>query len=140
MRDGEASVSPMEKLDLAGSLEHKLEVRDRLNLAGSVELGVSARGLGPGWGLGPRVCTSGGALEGNGKMLRGNSAMLAAPSSRCGGRALNVATKALALKASAPSGERKQPGAVGACGETNVSQKVKNTSRPARGGGGGSGT
>ena len=89
-RDEEASVSPMEMLNLAGGLEDELQVWDT---------GVSCRGLGPGWGLGPRVRTGGGALEGNGNILRGNSAMLAAPSSRCGGRALRVAMKALALKA-----------------------------------------
>ena len=48
MRDGEASVSRMEKLNLADSSEDKLEVWDT---------GVSGRGLGPGWGLGPRVRT-----------------------------------------------------------------------------------
>ena len=47
-RDGEASLSPMEKLNVAGGLEDQLQVWDT---------GVSCRGLGPGWGQGPRVRT-----------------------------------------------------------------------------------
>ena len=43
MTDGEASVSPMEKLEMADSVEDKLEVWNT---------GVLRWGLVPGWGLG----------------------------------------------------------------------------------------